>query len=128
MDKLTRQQEDIICKLLHFCHQEEIAQYILQTIGEHNWTRGILSSSAEFLTEEQEDLYDSLGGGYDADEIDEEILIDAINEEIVERLKAEGVTQYLYENEDYINAIREGEIIYEGIDVDDIKNTVYLMD
>lgn len=127
MDKLTRQQEDIICELLHHCHQEEIAQYILQTIGGHNWTRGILSCSPEFLTEEQEDLYDSLGGGYDADEIDEEILIDVINEEIVERLKAEGVTQYLYENEEYINAIREGEIICEGIDIDDIKNTVYPM-
>ena len=73
MDKLTRQQEDIISELLHHCHQEEIAQYILRTIGEHNWTRGILSCSPEFLTEEQEDLYDSLGGGYTQDEVDESV-------------------------------------------------------
>lgn len=124
MDKLTRQQEDIICELLHHSHSEEVTQYILGRIGRENWTRGVLSSCAEFHTLEQEDLYESLGGGYDADEIDKEILIDSINEEIVEQLKAQGVIHYLYENEDYIDAIRTGEIIVEGIDVEQIKKLV----
>lgn len=126
MDKLTKQQEDIICELLHHSHSEEVTQYILERIGRENWTRGVLSSCAEFHTLEQEDLYESLGGGYDADEIDKEILIDSINEEIVEQLKAQGVIHYLYENEDYIDAIRNGEIICENINVTEIKNTILM--
>lgn len=124
MDKLTRQQEDIICKLLHHSHSEEVTQYILCRIGRENWTRDVLSSCAEFHTLEQEDLYESLGGGYDADEIDEIIECDAINEEIAEQLKLQGITSYLYENEDYLNAIRTGEIVIEGIDVEQIKMLV----
>ena len=71
MEKLTKQQEVVVRKLLHYSKNEEFSQFILKTIGEHNWTRDILGDSVEFLTEEQEDLYESLGGGYDSEEIDE---------------------------------------------------------
>lgn len=53
MDKLTKSQEDIVCKLLHYSYSEEITQFILDTIEEHNWTRNILGSDSSFLTEEQ---------------------------------------------------------------------------
>ena len=98
MDKLTREQEFIICKLLHYSKSEEVSQFILNTIGEHNWTRNILSDTVEFLTEEQEDLYESLGGGFDS--------------------------KYLCENEEYLDEIRNGSIICEGIDVEEIKNMI----
>ena len=124
MDKLTRQQEDIICELLHHSHSEEVTQYILGRIGRENWTRGVLSSCAEFHTLEQEDLYESMGGGYSIDEIDAHTDIALINAEIAEQLKLQGITSYLYENEDYIDAIRTGEIIVEGINVEQIKKLV----
>lgn len=52
----------------------------------------------------------------------EYIYIDDINFEISEKLKDQGVTKYLYENEEYLNDIREGKIICESIDVEEIKN------
>lgn len=122
MEKLTRQQEDGVCKLLHHIHDEEITQYILNVLGEKNWTRDILSECNGQMTEEQEDLYESLGGGYTCEEIDEILYNDDVNFEISEKLKEQGVTRFLYENEDYLNEIREGRIICEGIDVEDIKN------
>lgn len=123
MEKLTKQQERGICKLLHHTHTEEMTQHILNTIGRKNWTRDILSEcSYDYLTEEQEDLFESLGGGYTCEEIDEILLIDDINFEISEKLKEQGVTKYLYENEEYLNEIREGRIICEGINVEEIKN------
>ena len=67
-------------------------------------------------------LFESLGGGYTCEEIDEIIYNDNINFEISEKLKEQGVIKYLYENEDYLNDIREGRIIYEGIDIEEIKN------
>jgi hypothetical protein len=33
-----------------------------------------------------------------------------------------GVSKYLYENEEYIDEIRNGKIICEGINVEEIKN------
>lgn len=57
MDKLTRQQEDLVCELLHCSYNEEITQFILETIGEDNWTRSILGSDPSFLTEKQKTLY-----------------------------------------------------------------------
>lgn len=126
MDKLTRQQEIAIRKLLHHSHNREISQYILQTIGEHNWTRDILGDAVEYLTEQQEDLYETLGGGYNADEIDEIIECDVVNERIAEVLEEQGVTHYLYKNEEYLDAIRTGEIICEGIDVEQIKNSIVM--
>lgn len=123
MDKLTKQQERGICKLLHHTHTEEMTQHILNTIGKVNWTRDILSEcSYDYMTEEQEDLFESLGGGYTSEEIDEILYNDDINFEISEKLKEQGVTKYLYENEEYLNDIREGKIICEGINVEEIKN------
>ena len=124
MEKLTREQERGICKLLHHTHNEEMTQHILNTIGKHNWTRDILSECGGLMTEEQEDLFESLGGGYTLDEIDEILLNDDINFEISEKLKEQGVIKYLYENEDYLNDIREGRVICEGIDIEDIKNMI----
>lgn len=123
MEKLTKQQLDGICELLHHTHNKEMVQHILNTIGKENWTRDILSEcSYEHMTEEQEDLFESLGGGYTSEEIDEILHNDDINFEISEKLKEQGVTKYLYENEDYLNEIREGSIICEGINVEEIKN------
>lgn len=39
--------------------------------------------------------------------------------------KEQGVTKYLYENEEYLNDIREGKIICEGINVEEIKNMLF---
>ena len=125
MEKLTRQQEDGVCKLLHHIHDEEITQYILNVLGEKNWTRDILSECNGQMTEEQEDLYESLGGGYTCEEIEEILYNDDVNFEISEKLKEQGVTRFLYENEDYLNEIREGRIICEGIDVDEIKKIIW---
>lgn len=125
MEKLTRQQEYVICKLLHYSKSEEFSQFILKTIGEHNWTRNILSDTVDFLTEEQEDLYESLGGGYTDEEMDEFIESLSINEEIIERLKEQGVSKYLYENEEYLEEIRRGTIICEGINIDEIKKMIW---
>ena len=124
MDKLTRQQEVIVRKLLHYSKSEEFSQFILNTIGEHNWTRDILGDTVEFLTEEQEELYESLGGGYDSEEIDEHIYNDNVNLEISRLLKEQGVTSYLYTNEEYLDEIRNGSIICEGINIEEIKNRV----
>ena len=116
MDKLTKQQEKVIEKLLHHSHNEDFTQFILKTIEEHNWTRGMLSNCVRHLTQPQLLLYESLGGGYNLEEDNVEI-----DFEISERLKEMGVTHYLYENEEYIDDIREGKIICEGIDVEEIK-------
>ena len=100
-----------------------MTQHILNTIGKVNWTRDILSEcSYDYMTEEQEDLFESLGGGYTCEEIDEILHNDDINFEISEKLKEQGVTKYLYENEEYLNDIREGKIICESINVEEIKN------
>ena len=126
MEKLTKHQEQGICKLLHHTHTEEMTQHILNTIGRKNWTRDILSEcSYDYLTEEQEDLFESLGGGYTDEEMDEFIESLSINEEIIERLKEQGVSKYLYENEEYLEEIRRGTIICEGIDIDEIKNMLF---
>ena len=37
------------------------------------------------------------------------------------KLREQGVTKYLCENEDYLDEIRNGSIICEGINVEDIK-------
>ena len=121
MDKLTKQQEDLVCKLLHCSYSEEITQFILDTIEEHNWTRNILGSDPSFLTEEQKELYYNLGGGFKMNEVKEDVEIVVINQKIANILEDQGVTKYLYENEDYLTAIRTGEVICEGIDVEDIK-------
>ena len=126
MEKLTRQQEDGVCKLLHHTHDENVTQYILETLGKENWTRDILMScNGKYLTDEQWDLFESLGGGYTSEEMDEFIDNLSINDVIIERLKEQGVTKYLYENEEYIDEIREGRIVCEGIDVESIKKMIF---
>ena len=80
-----------------------------------------MSDTVEYLTEEQEDLYESLGGGYDSEEIDEFIYNDNVNLEISRKLREQGVTKYLCENEDYLDEIRNGSIVCEGVDVEKIK-------
>ena len=93
MEKLTRQQEDGVCKLLHHTHDENVTQYILETLGKENWTRDILMScNGNYLTDEQWDLFESLGGGYTSEEMDEFIDNLSINDVIIERLKEQGVT------------------------------------
>ena len=124
IDKLTREQEYVICKLLHYSKSEEFSQFILNTIEEHNWSRDILGDTVEFLTEEQEELYESLGGGYESEEIDKFIYNNNINLEISRKLREQGVTKYLYENEEYLDEIRNGSIICEGINVEEIKNMI----
>ena len=125
MEKLTRQQEDGVCKLLHHTHDENVTQYILETLGKENWTRDILMScNGNYLTDEQWDLFESLGGGYTSEEMDEFIDNLSINDVIIERLKEQGVTKYLYENEEYIDEIREGRIVCEGIDIERIKKMI----
>lgn len=123
MDKLTRKQEEGIYKLLHHIHDEKVTQHILEVLGKENWTRDILSE-CDYLTDEQEDLFESLGGEYTCEEMDEFIESLSINEEIVERLKEQGVSHYLYENDEYIEDIRKGNIICEGIDVEKIKRNL----
>ena len=87
----------------------------------NRWTRDVLGDTVEYLTEEQEDLYESLGGGYDSEEIDEFIYNDNVNLEISRKLREQGVTKYLCENEDYLDEIRNGSIVCEGVDVEKIK-------
>ena len=126
MDKLTKQQQSGISELVFHIQNENVLQCILETIGKENWTRAILANcDISLLTTEQEELLESLGGLYTSDEIDEILHNDDINFEIAEKLKGQGVTHYLYENEDYLNEIREGKIICEGIDVEEIKNMLF---
>lgn len=126
MDKLNKHQLDGICELLHHTHNKEVTQHILNTIGRENWTRDILMEcSYEHLTEEQEDLLESLGGCYTDEEMDEFIESMSINEVIVEKLKEQGVSHYLYENEEYLDEIRNGSIVCEGINIDDIKKMIW---
>ena len=124
MDKLTRQQEYVICKLLDNSRSEEITQYILEFIGRENWTRDILIEGGRFLTGEQEDILESLGDGYTIDEIDTYTNIALVNFKISEALRLQGAIRFLYENQDYIDAIRTGEIIIEGIDVEQIRKLI----
>lgn len=122
MDKLTKKQEEGIYKLLHHTHEKEYVQYVLNTIGKENWTRDILSEcSLCNLTDEQITIFENLGGYYTSDEMDVIFCNDDINSIISEKLKEQGVTKNLYENEEYLDEIREGKIVCEGIDVDEIK-------
>lgn len=122
MDKLTKQQLSGISELIHHIHNKEVIQCILETLGRDNWNRDILSNCVRYLNNEQDIIFESLGGGYSTEEIDEILYNDNVNFEISEKLKEMGVSHYLYENEEYLDEIREGEIICEGINVEEIKN------
>lgn len=128
MDKLTKQQEDIICKLLYCSENKEFKQELLQIIGEKNWTRDILSSVRnKYLTERQIDYFHSLGGHFSVDEVSEHINEWKIESAIADKLKERGVSHFLYENEEYLSALRKGQEIFEGLDITEIKNEL-LMD
>lgn len=122
MDKLTKQQLSGISELIHHIHNKEIIQCILETLGRDNWNRDILSNCVRYLNDEQDIIFESLGGGYSSEEIDEILYNDNVNFEISEKLKEMGVVKYLCENEEYLDEIRKGKIIYEGINVEEIKN------
>lgn len=124
MEKLNTQQLSGIAELVHYINDKDVTQCILEKLGRENWTRGILGNCS-YLTIEQEEVFESLGGYYTSEEIDEILHNDDINFEIAEKLKEQGVTHYLYENEEYLDEIREGKIICEGIDVEEIKNMLF---
>ena len=113
-----------ICELLKKYRTGDKNAY--NTIIEHHFKLILIIIRKYFHTTEieQEDLFESLGGGYTSDEIDEHLHNDDINFEISEKLKEQGVTKYLYENEEYLDEIREGRIICEGIDVDEIRKNL----
>ena len=126
MEKLTKQQEEGVWMLLSNINNREVVQYILETLGRENWTRDILIESVSYLTEEQEDLLESLGGAYTEEESNKHVQNYIINSEIAEKLKKQGVTHYLYENEEYLDEIREGKIICEGINLKEITKNMIL--
>ena len=122
MDKLTKQQLSGISELIHHIHNREVIQCILETLGKDNWNRDILSNCVRSLNDEQDIIFESLGGGYSSEEIDEILYNDNVNFEISEKLKEMGVVKYLCENEEYLDEIRKGKIVCEGINVEEIKN------
>lgn len=124
MDRLNKQQLSGIAHLVHHINDKNTIQCILEKLGEENWTRDILGNCS-YLTPKQEEVLESLGGLYTSEEIDEILDNSDINYEISEKLKEQGVTHYLYENEDYLDEIREGKIICEGINVEEIKNMLF---
>ena len=125
MKKLTKQEENIIYELLDNANDESVTQNILETIGRENWSRAILSSTDKnHLTREQLKLYHSMGGGYSAEEVSEHLYEWEIEEAIAEALENKGVSVLLYENRDYLAALREGIEIFEGIDVEQIKQNI----
>ena len=122
MDKLTKQQLSGISELVHHIRNKEVIQCILETLGRDNWNRDILSNCVRYLNDEQDIIFESLGGGYSSEEIDEILYNDNVNFEISEKLKEMGVVKYLCENEEYLDEIRKGKIVCEGINVEEIKN------
>ena len=122
MDKLTKQQFSGISEVIHHIHNREVIQCILETLGKDNWNRDILSNCVRYLNDEQDIIFESLGGGYSSEEIDEILYNDNVNFEISEKLKEMGVVKYLCENEEYLDEIRKGKIVCEGINVEEIKN------
>ena len=69
MEKLTTQQLKGISKLLHHIHDKGVTQHILAVLGKENWSRPVLIESCEFLNEEQEELFEFLGGCYTSEEM-----------------------------------------------------------
>ncbi len=125
MDKLNKQQLSGIAELVHYINDRDVIQCILEKLGKENWTKAILTNCSFCLTPEQEEVLESLGGYYTSEEIDEIVDNHITNLDIAEKLKEQGVIHYLYENEEYLDEIREGKIICEGIDVEKIKNMIY---
>jgi hypothetical protein len=53
-----------------------------------------------------------------------QLVLGGINLEISKKLKERGESSYLYANEEYLDEIRQGTIVCEGIDVEEIKNSL----
>ena len=127
MDKLTKSQEDVVRKFLSRSNSAEFTQEILRIIGEENWTRRLLNDTFKsHLTVEQKIIFKSLGGGYSAEDVSEHLRDWNIEDAISEELKERGVSSYLYKNEDYLSALRNGQEIFEGLDVAQIKNDLLM--
>ena len=126
MEKLTKQQEEGIWMLLSNIHDREVVQSILETLGRENWTRDILIESDSYLTKEQMKILESLGGGYTEEESNRHVQNYIINSEIAKKLKEQGVTHFLYENEEYLDEIREGKIICKGVNLKEITKNMIL--
>lgn len=124
MDNLIRKQEESVY-ILHHIRDEKVTQHILEVLGKENQTRDI-SSGCDYLTDEQEDLFESLGRGYTFEELEENLHNDDVKFEISEKLKEQGVTKFLYENDEYLEEVRKGNIICEGIDIKEIKKNLNL--
>ena len=105
-----------VCLILRNTHDKPMVQRILKAVQQHNWTRRVLSECEPYLTVRQRQLFKRLGGPYTADELAAAQRIAAINAAIAAQLRAQGVTPFLYENDDYLTAIREGRVHAAGID------------
>ena len=126
MKHLKKEELIGIRKVLRFTHDRDTVQNILNVIGRENWTREVLEEcDSSLLTNEQNALFESLGGYFSDEEFEQRLYSDDINEEISDLLRKQGVTPFLYQNEDYLNSIREGKVICEGIDVDEITSEYY---
>ena len=127
MDKLTSNQKEVISELLFYSNSSEFTQEVLRIIGKDNWSREIMSDSVKnHLTHEQNIFFESLGGGYSTDEISKYLVERKIERRIAKELKSRGATAFLYENQDYLSALRNGQEIFEGIDVEQIKNDLLM--
>lgn len=123
MKKFKRSEEKVVGHILNCSHNKDVIQHILTTIGKENWSKSILSNCRlSYLTEEQKELSLSLGRGFSFDEMVDKGVNLVLNRQIIEKLKEMGVSKYLYENDDYIDDIRNKVIICEGIDIDEIMN------
>ena len=126
MKHLKKEELIGIRKVLRFTHDRDTVQNILNVIGRENWTREVLEEcDSSLLTNEQNALFESLGGYFSDEEFEQRLYSDDINEEISDLLRKQGVTPFLYQNEDYLNSIREGKVICEGIEAKQIINNYY---
>lgn len=92
---------------------------VIHSVGEDhrgNMLRALVmvATANNHLTKKKEEYLNTLAKAWNIDE--------KKCGEYLKKLKEQGVTKYLYENEDYLNDIREGRIICEGINVEEIKN------
>lgn len=84
MRRLTSEQRDLIYELLDCSHDKHITQFLLNAIGENNWTRDTLSCARyQCLTQSQLALFHSMGGHYDADEATEHLFQRRIERAVV---------------------------------------------
>ena len=115
--KFTIDEDDLICDILRFKADKDITQHVLKTIGKDHWSRTILYCALPYLTDEQNEIFKSLGGRFTVKDTDEQILHIEVRHILSRKLKQQGVTHFLYKNNDYLESIRNGETVVEGIDM-----------